>query len=103
MALILGSIPVINDKNLAKTVSEAIKSVINAELVVTEPAEPLMGSDDFCNFAAKVPSVYFFIHTNNFEKGIKEVNHNPKFDVDESVLYLGVASYVAIVDKYLGL
>lgn len=101
--IILGSIPVINDKYLAKTVSEAIKSVVDPELVVTQPAEPLMGSDDFCNFAAKVPSVYFFIHTNNFEKGIKEVNHNPKFDVDESVLYLGVASFVAIVDKYLGL
>ncbi|MBE5732544.1 MAG: hypothetical protein E7353_05830 [Clostridiales bacterium] len=48
----------------------------------------------------KIPSVYFFLHTNNGED-VCYSNHNPKFDVDESVLIKGVASYLAIVFSYL--
>jgi len=60
-----------------------------------------MGSDDFANYASRVPSVYFFLRTNRKEKGITEANHNPSFDVDESVLWEGVAATVAIAKGFL--
>ena len=39
--------------------------------------------------------------TNNEEKGIVYSNHNPEFDVDEDVLWEGVAAYLAIAFEYL--
>ena len=41
------------------------------------------------------------LHTNNEAKGMVEANHNPHFDVDEDVLYRGVAAYCAIAMKFL--
>ena len=60
-----------------------------------------MGSDDFANYAEKIPGVYFFLCTNNPEKGITQANHNPEFDIDESVLWKGVAAYIAVAMKFL--
>ncbi len=96
-----GSSTVMNDENLSKLVAEAIAGVLGKESVTTKTSSALMGSDDFANYAEKIPAVYFFLHTNNAEKGITESNHNPKFDVDEDVLWKGVAAYCAIAKEYL--
>ena len=60
-----------------------------------------MGSDDFANYASIIPSVYFILHTNNPDKNINATNHNPGFDIDEEVLWEGVAAYTAIALDYL--
>ena len=60
-----------------------------------------MGSDDFANYANLIPAVYFFLCTNNADKKITEANHNPGFDIDEAVLWEGVAAYIAIAMEYL--
>jgi len=96
-----GSRTVMNDPNLSKLVAEAAAEILGEDRVVTQISSALMGSDDFANYAALVPSVYFFLHTNNKEKGIVEANHNPSFDLDEEVLWEGVAAYVAIALKFL--
>jgi len=96
-----GSSTVMNDAALSTFAAEAIEEVLGKESIVTQISSALMGSDDFANYAERVPGVYFFLHTNNAEKGITEANHNPKFDIDESVLWKGVAAYVAIAMKYL--
>ncbi len=96
-----GSSTVMNDENLSILVADAISGVLGKESVTTKVSSALMGSDDFANYAEKIPAVYFFLHTNNDEKGIIESNHNPKFDVDESVLWRGVAAYCAIAKEYL--
>jgi amidohydrolase len=96
-----GSATVMNDDDLSSVVAEAIEDVLGKECVVTKTPSALMGSDDFANYAQIIPGVYFFLHTNNPEKGIIEANHNPKFDVDEDVLWKGVAAYCAIAMKYL--
>lgn len=96
-----GSSTVMNDVELSALVAEAAGEVLGCDSVVTKISSALMGSDDFANYAEKIPGVYFFLHTNNPEKGITVSNHNPKFDVDESVLWKGVAAYCAIALKYL--
>ncbi len=96
-----GSSTIMNDENFSALVSEAITDVLGEESVTTKTSFALMGSDDFANYAEKIPAVYFFLHTNNVEKGIIESNHNPKFDVDEAVLWKGVAAYCAIAKEYL--
>ena len=96
-----GSQTVMNNVELSEVVAEAVAEAVGKDKVLTKISSSLMGSDDFANYAAKVPSVYFFLHTNNKEKGIVEANHNPHFDIDESVLCEGVAAYVAIAKKFL--
>ncbi len=96
-----GSQTVMNNAALSTFVAEAVAKVLGEEKVITRVSSALMGSDDFANYAAKIPGVYFFLHTNNPDKGIVEANHNPCFDVDESVLWEGVAAYVAIATEYL--
>ncbi len=96
-----GSRTVMNDPELAQLVAEASAEVLGPDKVVTNISAALMGSDDFANYAAKIPGVYFFLHTNNPEKEITQANHNPQFDVDEEVLWEGVAALVATAMKYL--
>lgn len=45
--------------------------------------------------------MYFFICTNNKEKGITQANHNPEFDIDKDVLWEGAAAYCTIKLEYL--
>lgn len=96
-----GSSTVMNDKDLSRVVADAAINVLGSEKVHTSVRSALMGSDDFTNYSEKIPGVYFFLNTNNKEKGITQANHNPGFDVDEDVLWHGVASYCGIVLEYL--
>ncbi|MBR5460170.1 MAG: amidohydrolase [Clostridia bacterium] len=95
-----GSSTVMNDKALANIVKESAEEILGEE-IVTETPSALMGSDDFANYTDRIPGVYYFLCTNNPDKNIVETNHNPAFDVDESVLWKGVASYVATALKFL--
>lgn len=96
-----GSATVMNDEHLSGVVVNAVENILGKDRVVTKISSALMGSDDFANYASKIPGVYFFLNTNNADKKIIEANHNPKFDVDEDVLWKGVAAYTAIAMEYL--
>ena len=96
-----GSSTVMNDKGLSDIVSKAVTDALGEDKVYTSIPSALMGSDDFANYAEKIPGVYFFLCTNNKEKGIIQANHNPEFDVDEEVLWEGVAAYCATALEYL--
>lgn len=96
-----GSSTVVNDDKLSRLVYESIERMLGKEKVISKISSSLMGSDDFANYASKIPGVYFFLCTNNAEKGIVQANHNPSFDVDEDVLWEGVAAYCAIALEYL--
>lgn len=96
-----GSRTVMNDPELSAFAAKAVAEALGDDKVVTKISSALMGSDDFANYASKVPAVYVFLHTNNPQKGIIEANHNSRFDIDESVLWEGVAAYVAITMNYL--
>ena len=97
-----GSNTVMNDPAAAGLAAEAVAQVVGQEKVLDKPPCALMAADDFVNFSSRIPGVYFLLHTNNAEKGITESNHSPRFAIDESVLWEGVAAYVAIAVKYLG-
>jgi len=96
-----GSEAVMNDEYMSGFVAEAVQKILEQDKVVTQISSALMGSDDFANYAKKIPGVYFFLCTNNKEKNIVYANHNPGFDIDEDVLWEGVAAYTAIAMEYL--
>jgi len=96
-----GSATVVNDKVMSDLVKTSVEEVLGQDMVKSQFSSALMGSDDFANYSSIIPGVYFFLYTNNEEKGITASNHNSKFNVDEDVLWEGVAAYTAIALKYL--
>ena len=96
-----GSSSVRNDDKMAEFVARTVADVFGKDRVLTKLPKPLMASDDFANYAERIPAVYFMLHTNNNGKGIAQANHNPCFDIDEAVLYKGVAAYAAIALEFL--
>lgn len=58
-----------------------------------------MIGEDFARFANQVPGFYFFLH--NRPEGSCYPLHNPKFDIDESVLDKGSALFAAFSIHFL--
>ncbi len=90
---------VINDVQVAKIVRAAAEATIGAENVFS--GERTMGSEDAAFFMQEVPGCYFFLGSANAERGLNAPHHNPRFDIDEDVLPLGVAVLVETLTRYL--
>jgi amidohydrolase len=71
-----------------RTAAEALG---NSDSVV---AYSCTAGEDFSDFAARVPSVLYFLGTGNRDKQTHYPHHNPRFNIDEDVLPLGVEMHV---------
>jgi amidohydrolase len=90
---------VINDAKVAKVVRAAAEAIVGPENVFS--GERTMGSEDAAFFMEKVPGCYFFMGSANAERGLDAPHHNPRFDIDEDVLVLGVAVLMKALAHYL--
>lgn len=92
--------PTFNTEREAKMARSVAKELFGEENVIKE--KPDMGAEDFAYYLEKIPGCFIFLGTSNKEKGTDSPAHNPKFDVDEEVLYKGSALYAGIALEYLG-
>jgi amidohydrolase len=60
-----------------------------------------MGSEDAAYFMQDVPGCYFFVGSANEERGLNAPHHNPRFDLDEEALVLGVTVIMRALAHYL--
>ncbi|RRD63373.1 amidohydrolase [Fretibacterium sp. OH1220_COT-178] len=97
-----GAPPVVNDEAMAELAGVAAKKALGAEHVLTAQPAPNMGGEDFAYYLEKAPGAFMFLSSANHEKHTDVPHHNPKFDVDESVLHMGSAVFVSIVEDFLG-
>ena len=97
-----GAPPVVNDEAMAKLAGDAAKKVLGAENVITSMPAPNMAGEDFAYYLEKAPGAFMFLSSSNHEKHTDIPHHNPKFDVDEDVLYRGSAVFVGLVEEFLG-
>ena len=72
------------------------------ENVVSSVPAPTMIGEDFSNFLHHAPGAFMLLSSADKAKGTDYPHHNPKFDIDEDVLWKGSAVFVAIVEKVLG-
>ncbi len=79
----------VNDERVAQVVRETAIDVLGAEHVTAD--QFTMTAEDMSEFLSRVPGCFFFIGSANAEKGLNAPHHNPRFDIDEDVLPLGVA------------
>lgn len=62
--------------------------------------KPTMGAEDMAYYLEKVPGCFFWLGAGNPEKGIDKPHHNPRFDIDEDALPLGVALFARIAREW---
>jgi amidohydrolase len=75
---------------------EVLRSVAAHEL---DPAPEIiafvsMAGEDFSEFAARVPSAFYFLGAGNPSKETCFPHHHPRFNIDEDVLRVGVEMHV---------
>ena len=60
-----------------------------------------MGGEDIALFLERVPGTFFFLNSSNPAKKTDVAHHNPKFDVDEDVLWIGTAALAGLALHWL--
>jgi amidohydrolase len=91
--------PVVNDPVMSEVVRFAADQTIGRDNILNP--EPFMGSDDMARFLERVPGCYFILGVGNEEKDCNYPLHNPRFDIDETGLIIGVETMVRSAIRYL--
>lgn len=92
--------PVINDAAVTDMVHEALLAAFDEGVV--QPAEKVMGGEDFSAYQQRVPGTFFFVGAGNRAQGIVYPHHHPRFTIDEAALPIGVKAFLGTVFKFLG-
>ena len=91
---------VVNDLTLSARVQAVMGAVLPEDALETDVRT--MGSEDMAFMMDDIPGCYFFIGSNNAEKGLDYGHHHPKFDFDEAALPRGAALMAAAVVDLIG-
>jgi amidohydrolase len=88
--------PVVNDEALASLAREVAEGVAGADNVWE--GEPMMGAEDFAILAREAPGIFLWLGAALPDP---REHHNPRFDIDESVLPLGAALLASLGTRLL--
>ena len=93
--------PLVNDPKMTALVAGCAAEVIGDQNVIQDRSVPTMGAEDMAYFLERVPGCYFFLGTQNEERGFVHPHHSPNFDIDESALPTGVEIMTRAIFRYL--
>jgi amidohydrolase len=86
--------PVVNHDEVLRVVeANAIKILGKENLIYKE--QPSMGVEDFSFFSNHAPGAFYYLGCGNKALGIDAPGHNPRFQIDEKCLKIGVLMQVA--------
>lgn len=83
---------VINDSEMIQFVRTAAAKVVDTEDRIV-PFVTMVG-EDFCEFANRVPSAFYFIGAGNKDKDADYPHHHASFNIDEAALSIGLEMHV---------
>jgi amidohydrolase len=92
---------VLNDPELAKRVRRCGQEVLGAAGRVVDYR--CLAAEDFSEYCLRVPGVLSFLGTGNGSKGSDLPHHNPRFNIDEDSLPLGVELHARCALDFLAL
>lgn len=96
---LLDSIPMIrNDSGIVRIVKEVIKEMLGESAL--KLMEPDMGSEDFGVYLKNTLGAIFYLGV-ALDDNSHRIHHNPKFDIDDSILYIGSALLAGCAIKWL--
>lgn len=90
----------INSEEFTKNFVESAKKIINEEEII-EGIEPVMSSEDIGYFLQQVPGTFFYLANPGKIDGEFYPHHNPKFDIDERLLWKGAAIIIQATIDWL--
>lgn len=93
--------PTVNDPGMAELVRSAAREVVGPDHVRSDGMVRTMASEDFAEFAARVPGCYVFVGARNERTGAVHPHHSPRFDVCEEALPIGVEVLHRAALRYL--
>jgi len=92
---------VVNDTALSAWVGGPLAEAAGAGNV-NGSAPPTMVAEDFSYYQGEIPGVFYHLGgTPNYDPATAPPNHSPQFQVDESVLPLGVRTHVLTAIRFL--
>jgi amidohydrolase len=96
----MDSVPMIrNDPTIVHIVKEVTRELLGE--AVLKCMEPEMGSEDFGVYLKHVPGAVFHLGTAPKDNS-RRIHHNARFDIDDTVLYVGSALLAGCALKWLG-
>ena len=87
LELVHGTVPLMNEPNVTRTVLDVAESVIGDKASVL--GRPLTVSDDFAEFLTRIPGCYFMLGARP-SGDVPPAHHSPGFRIDEAALPVGV-------------
>ena len=79
----------VNDNNMVSLLVKEAKEIIGEKNCI-DLLDPVMGGEDFGRYLESVQGAFFRLGTCNEKKHTCEPQHNPKFDVDDDALKVGM-------------
>ncbi|QGU94591.1 amidohydrolase [Clostridium bovifaecis] len=95
-----GNILLNNDYEMTELVKKAGAEVVKNKNILDSEISVMLG-EDFAEFAARVPSAFYFIGIANRDKETDFPHHHPHFNIDEDALSIGVEMHIRAVLEYL--
>ena len=92
--------PVVNSPEFTSFCKEIVKDTLGNEVVV-DLKEPAMGGEDMTYYLQKVPGAFLFLGSRKKVDGKFYGHHNSKFDIDESVFWMGTAIFLRTAHEWL--
>jgi amidohydrolase len=96
LELVHGTVPLMNDPNVTRTVLDVGRSLIGDKASVL--GRPLTVSDDFAEFLTRIPGCYFMLGAKP-DDGPPPSHHSPGFRIDESALGVGVKVLAGVASR----
>ena len=90
----------VNNEDLTARMLPTLKQMTDGKAIVTPK---LSASEDFSEYAKKVPGMFFFLGSTSASSDLKKAppNHSPKFEIDEAALAVGARTMTALAIDYL--
>ncbi len=89
----------VNDEEVTARLLPVFQRIAGTDNV--QPFEPTMGAEDMSLVLQQIPGCYFFIGGRAEASGAVWPHHHPRFNIDESALFLGARAMVAAVEELL--
>ena len=58
--------------------------------------DTFLGGEDFGYYSQKIPACFIFLGAGNKAKGIVNMCHDPRFDIDEKCMIYGMAVHASL-------
>ncbi|NMW85639.1 amidohydrolase [Peptoniphilus sp. AGMB00490] len=91
--------PTINEEKSSKIAEKAVEKVAGKDAVAS--MQKTTGGEDFSFYLEKKPGCFGFVGCRNSKIGADYPHHNERFNVDESVLAKGAATYAQYAIDFL--